>query len=138
MKVTGHWDGKLLDASGVSALVALDLQVSPRGRVKGRFTATILPAVEDICGGATRGPVTSGPIEGAVDADGRLDLRTALETGGEKIVAHFTARPGKPDPHARAAFYGGYEVVEGASALTLQGGACVLWQYVGTKRGEVS
>jgi hypothetical protein len=138
MSVSGHWDGKLLDVSGVDALIALDLRESGQ-EVKGKFTATLLPAAEDVCGGATRGPSMSGPIAGTVDARGNLVLKSELESQGQRIVAVFSARPGKPDPHARLAFFGGYDVQEGASALTLQGGACVLWQFAGARReGAVS
>ena len=136
MKVNGHWDGKLLDVSGVDAILGLDLRAQDE-KVSGKFTATLLPAAEDVCGGQVRGPKISGPVEGSIDAKGNLVLKAELEAQGQRIVAVFSARPGKPDPHAAGAFYGGYAIEEGASALTFQGGACVLWQFSRRGQGEV-
>lgn len=136
MKVAGHWEGKLLDVSGVQALVDLTLDGAGR-EITGTFRATLLPAREDVCGGSTRGQTVEGPVRGTVEDDGALAIRAELDAGGQKVVARFAARPGNPDPHARAAFFGGYDVDEGASALTLQGGACVLWRYANAQRREV-
>lgn len=137
MSVNGHWDGKLLDVSGVDAILALDLRADGE-EVSGKFTATLLPAAEDVCGGQVRGPRISGPVAGSLDDRGNLVLKAELDAQGQRIVAVFSARPGKPDPHARGAFYGGYAIEEGASALTFQGGACVLWQFASRKEGAVS
>lgn len=137
MKISGHWDGKLLDASGVTALVEVELE-SSGDKLRGTFRATLLPDPEDSCGGPVRGQVTSAPVTGDVTDEGRIRLSTTLEFGGETVLVNFDARLGDPDPQALSAFFGSYDIGKGASALTLQGGSCVLWKYAGTREPTAS
>lgn len=136
MNTSGHWEGKLLDASGVDALVELDLRESD-GELRGTFRVALLPE-PDGCGGPTRGETMRAAVEGRATEDGRVLLRAKLEVAGSTVSAAFEARHGDPDPHARDALYGLFAIEEGASELTLQGGACVLWQYADARRRKAS
>ena len=135
MRIRGRWEGKLLDASGVDALVALDLD-GEGDDVKGEFSAGFLPERRDACGGEYGPLQTVGAVHGRVTEDGRLQLRSEMDVAGEPVVVTFDAGSGDPDPHARAAFYGTFAVEEGYRTLTLQGGTVVLWRYAAARREE--
>lgn len=137
MSLRRHWDGKLLDASGVSALVALDLR-EDNGEVTGKFRAAFLPEVRDGCGGDYKAPETVGEVRGKLTDEGRLLVTSKIDVGGAAVVVEFDAKPGDADPHARAAFYGTFAVVKGAETLTLQGGSVVLWSYSTARLKEAS
>ena len=137
MSMRRHWSGKLLDASGVEAAVALDIEENG-GEVKGEFSAAFLPDTRDACGGDFQAPQTVGPVTGRLTDEGRLVLTSELNVAGEPIVVTFDARPGDADPHARAAFYGTFAVETGAKTLTLQGGSVVLWSYAAPQQKEAS
>jgi hypothetical protein len=130
MSATGFWEGKLIDATGPTALIQLDLK-SSRGKVEGGFQVTFLPPPDVDCGETIPRMVASGPVSGSEDKKGGIRVRSKLETAGTGVVVEFRAVPGEAAPHARRALYGSYAVLEGADALAMQGGACVLWQYVG-------
>ena len=130
MSATGFWEGKLIDATGPAALIQLDL-TSRGGRVRGEFRATFLPPPDVDCGPTSPKMVASGPVEGSETKRGAIRVKSKLETSGASIVVAFSAEPGEADPHAKRALFGSYEVLDGADALTMQGGACVLWQYAG-------
>ncbi len=61
-----------------------------------------------------------------------------MEVAGQGIAVILQLKPGDAAPHAKAAMYGTYDVVEGADVLTLQGGACVMWQYAGARQRRAS
>ena len=77
--------------------------------------------------------VASGPVQGTETRGGLVRIKSRLKTGDTSIVVAFSAEPGEADPHAKRALFGSYQVEEGADALTMQGGACVLWQYAGAR-----
>ena len=128
MSVTGRWEGKLVDATGPTARVDLQLK-SSRGRVQGEFRATFLPPTDSSCGPAAPRMVASGDIKGTERKDGGIRVRTSLETAGSTIEVELNADPSNADPHARRALFGTFRVLLGADVLTMQGGSTVLWDY---------
>jgi hypothetical protein len=48
MSVTGRWEGKLIDVTGIAASLTLDLEDS-KGEAKGDFSAAFLPEPGGCC-----------------------------------------------------------------------------------------
>lgn len=130
MSAAGYWEGKLIDATGPTARVDMDLS-SSKGRVRGDFRATFLPPIDSSCGPSTPRLVARGNVSGTERKDGGIRVRTKLEAAGRTIEVEFDADPADADPHARRALVGTFRVLEGADVLTMQGGSTVLWDYVG-------
>ncbi len=137
MTATGRWEGKLIDATGPTARVELELR-SKNGRVEGEFRATFLPPTDASCGPSAPRLVARGAVEGKEDGNGGIRVSTKLDTAGSTIAVELDAAAAEADPHARRALFGTFRVVEGADVLTMQGGSTVLWDYAAPrqKRGE--
>jgi hypothetical protein len=133
MSVSGTWSGKLIDSSGPTALVQLDL-TSRSGRIRGEFRVTFLPPPDVDCGPSAPRTVAVGRVTGTESKSGRVRIRSRMETAGTRVVVDLRVEPGDARPHARKALFGCYEVGAGADVLTMQGGGCVLWQYAGARR----
>lgn len=135
MSAAGYWEGKLIDATGPTALVDLQL-TSKNQRVRGDFRARFLPPSDGTCGPSAPTTVAEGAVSGTERKDGGVRLRTKLETMGRTVEVEFDADPAEADPHARRALFGTFRVLDGADLLTLQGGSTVLWDFVGHNERE--
>lgn len=134
MSVDGHWEGKLIDATGLAALLTLDLTESG-GELKGDFGASFLPEAGDCCDTPKPRQVQTGPVTGTVDeAAGTVRLDCEMTIGLKPIVVALDGRLVDADPHAVQAIAGCFHIREGVETLTLEGGGCVLWQYAQPKR----
>lgn len=130
MRIDGKWEGKLLDASGPSALVVLHLK-SVGDKIKGDFSVSFV-SPSDGCG--CDGPVSrvaqTGPVSGKYDSKAnRVQLSYDLTIGLEPTSVAFECSVVNADPHARRAMVGCYAISNGGKTLTLEGGGCVLWLY---------
>ena len=130
MNLNGKWEGKLLDVTGPSALLEMNLKGSGE-KVTGDFSVQFLSAEDGGCGGGTtRRLAQVGPIAGVVDTKkDRFRLDYQLTIGLEPIAVTFEGTITTADPHARRALVGSYSVGKGAEVLTLEGGTCLLWLF---------
>jgi hypothetical protein len=138
MSMRGRWQGKLVDASGVSGLLTMDLKDS-RGELSGDFTVSFLPPGDDGCSPAAPTLAQSGSVQGTTDAKtGKVEIGYEMSVGLEPVTVRFTGTQVKAIPHAARAVFGCFDLQKGGGALTLDGGACVLWQYRDArKRGRI-
>ena len=129
MTVSGRWEGKLIDVTGIAAALTLDLDDSD-GSARGDFTAAFLPPGDDCGDTPAARQVQSGPVTATVDEDrGRIRLDYEMTVGLRPVVVSVDGRIVPADPHAGRAIVGCFEIREGADTLTLGGGGAVLWQY---------
>lgn len=127
MSASGHWDGRLVDVTGVTALLTLDLDAAGTD-LQGSFSIGLLREVGE--SGDAQGQLQTGPVVGTVGEDGaRIELRYRLSVGGQTVAVSVDGRLAVAYPHAKQAILGCFEIHEGANTLTLQGGGVVLWQY---------
>jgi len=133
MKLNGRWEGKLLDVSGPEALLTLDLKESDN-KISGDFTVSFLSPGEGGCCGPVKRMGQVGPVSGKIDAQkGRIQFDYEITINLEPVAVSFEGLLTDADPHASQALIGCYSVGRGAGALTLDGGACVLWQFAQLK-----
>ena len=134
MSVTGRWEGKMLDASGTTSRVVLDLNDSGR-KVTGDFSVYIDSGRDGCCGGKTH-LAQVAPVSGSFASRGRrLKLKYRLDVGKSPVEVAFDAELVEADPHARRAFLGTYSVGDKEARIGMEGGSCVLWQYAGKRGG---
>ena len=87
----------------------------------------------DCGGGPTLSHVAS--VTGSFsEPSNALSLSYRLASAKSPVDVKFVAKLNEADPHARAAFVGTYSVADKEGRIGMEGGACVLWQYAGTKR----
>ena len=135
MSVTGRWEGKLVDVTGIAAALTLDLTHSG-GKATGDFSAAFLPEDDGCCDRPAPRQVQTGPVTAKVDERaGRITLECKMTIGLRPISVTVDGQIVKADPHARRAILGCFDIGEGVGTLTLEGGGAVLWQYAGSKRG---
>jgi hypothetical protein len=127
MSLTGRWEGKLLDASGPTARLVVDLSETG-GSLKGHYAATFLSEDLTGCGDAAEQVAQEGDVAGTVKGD-QVVLDQQLEIGGKPVRVRIDCRLSEADPHALQALAGCFNVEEGGDQLTLEGGGCVLWLY---------
>ncbi len=133
MSVKGRWEGKLVDSTGVTAAVEMDL-VDNKGRLSGDFKVFFLS--ERGCGGRPiRRLAQTGEVKGSYSAR-RDTVRLAYEVtlGLKPVAVRLDARLTEAGNHARQAIVGCF-TAEGDDELTLMGGGVVLWQYAGRRGG---
>jgi hypothetical protein len=131
MSVSGHWEGKLVDVTGLAALIAFDL-TDVGGDVRGDFSITLLPEAGSCSEPSGPPQVQTGSVEGRADeASGRVELRYRVATGPQLVAVSVDGRLVGALPHARQAILGCFEIQEGFDRLTLEDGGAVLWQYEG-------
>lgn len=127
MAVKGRWEGKLVDATGVSAAIELNL-VERKGRLSGDFS-TYFIAEDAGCSGPVRRLAQSGVVRGTYSPKSKIvRLKYAVTIGLEPVDVSLEARLSDAGNHARQALVGCY-TAGGGKDLTLQGGGIVLWQY---------
>lgn len=133
MSLSKNWEGKLLDASGPTALVRLTL--SSRGEdVRGDFRVYLDPP-DDECADPTNRLSQVGSVVGSFNKkEGAIELRSDMEIQQQSVSVALTGSVVDADPHAVQAIYGRYDVLSGDELLTLEGGVCVLWHYAGSDR----
>lgn len=132
MSVSGKWEGKLIDASGVTGIMEVHLKYS-RGRVSGDFSAYFLSDADGCCADTKR-LVQTGPVTGSYNAKTKkVRLTYKLSVGLKPIVVSVAGDVGSAGDHAKRALRGCF-AIKGDSALSLDGGAVVLWQYAGSRR----
>jgi hypothetical protein len=137
MNLSGKWDGKLLDTSGPMALITLNLK-GDGAAVAGDFEMAFV-SVEDGCCRSSRMPAQVGSVKGRVDdKSGQIRLEYEVSIGLKPVKVSFTANVVKADPHARRAMLGCYAIDNRDGPLSLEGGACVLWQFVEQKPAKSS
>jgi hypothetical protein len=135
MSVTGRWEGKLVDVTGIAAALTLDL-TDKAGNATGDFSAAFLPDEDDCCNRPAPTQAQTGPVTAKVDEKaGRIKIECTMTIGLRPISVTVDGRIVKADPHARRAIVGCFDIREGVETLTLEGGGAVLWQYAGSKRG---
>ena len=133
MSVSGRWEGKLIDVTGMAAAITLDLDESG-GKGKGDFSAAFLPDSYGCCDTPTPRQVQTGPVTAQVDEKaGRITLQCEMTIGLRPIVVNVDGRIVEADPHAARAILGCFDIREGVETLTLEGGGAVLWQYAPAK-----
>lgn len=136
MKIDGRWEGKLLDMSGLVALVTARLK-EKNDAITGDFSVFFLSPAGDGCGKTIKRLAQTGPVSGKIDRKtNRIQLSHKLTIEGIPGELAFVGSITEADPHAISAIYGYYEVVEGAVPLTIEGGTCLLWLYRYTQKGE--
>lgn len=132
MNLSGRWEGKLLDASGPMAMITLTLKGDGR-TVAGDFEIAFVSA-EDGCCGSSRMPAQVGSVKGEIsEKSGQVKLSYAVSIGLQPVNVGFTAHVVNADPHSRRAMLGCYEMDRQGGPLSLEGGACVLWQFAEQK-----
>lgn len=129
MSLDGRWEGKLLDATGPTARLVLDLQ-QKKGELTGRYAVTFLSEDMTGCGDAVDQVAQEGEVTGTVEGD-QVVLVQDLQIGGKPVRVRFECRLAPADPHALRAMAGCFDVEKGGGQLTLEGGGCVLWLYAG-------
>ncbi len=128
MSVNGTWQGKLLDTSGSTSRVMMELSESGR-KVAGEFSV-YLEAGRDGCGFSGWSLAQVAPVAGNFASKGaRLKLKYELKIGPKPIRVDFDARMVDADPHARNALVGTYTVRDDSRQIGFEGGGCVLWRY---------
>lgn len=132
MNLAGKWEGKLLDVSGPMAMIRLTLKGDAKS-VVGDFEIAFV-STEDGCCGSSRMPAQVGSVKGEVnEKSGQVKLVYAVSIGLQPVNVSFTAQVVDADPHARRAMLGCYEMAGRGEPLSLEGGACVLWQFAEKK-----
>jgi hypothetical protein len=133
MTLASFWEGKLLDASGPTAAVELDVQ-DQDGELRGNFKVYFDTPTEDDCAEPVRRLAQVGPMRGRFDEkSGTVRLQSEMEIGSQTIVVDLEGTVVDADPHAKRAIYGSYDITKSDELLTLEGGGCVLWQYAGRR-----
>lgn len=137
MSLSGKWEGKLLDTSGVISL--LDLQLNERdGKIEGEFRAYFLSTDANGCCGPTKRLVQIAPVAGEFDKkNDQVYLNYELKLGDRSFAVSFEGDLVKADPHALRAIRGCYRIEESSERLGLEGGACVLWLYATPENKEL-
>lgn len=135
MNLAGTWEGKLLDVSGPVAMIRLALKGDAKS-VAGDFEIAFV-STEDGCCGSSRMPAQVGSVKGEIDqASGQVKLSYQVSIGLQPVNVAFTAQVVDADPHARRAMLGCYQMAGQGGPLSLEGGACVLWQFAEQKSGK--
>ena len=125
----GRWQGKLVDASGVSGLLTMDLKDS-KGELSGDFSVSFLPPGDGCCSPDAPTLAQTGPVRGTADREtGEVTFGYEMSIGLEAVAVRFRGTQVKTSPHAARAVYGCFDIEKGGDVLTLDGGACVLWRY---------
>lgn len=136
MSMTGHWEGKLIDVTGIAAALTLDLDDSG-GEAKGDFSAAFLPEPGCGCEDAAPRQVQSGPVSAKVDEQqGSIELACEMTIGLRPVVVAVHGRVVDADPHAARALVGCFDIQEGVETLTLEGGGALLWEYARDRKPE--
>ena len=129
MSINGRWEGKLIDVTGVSAVIQAAIR-EDGGRIEGDFEVYFVTQTDASCCQVERQLVHSGPVVGRYDAKkNRLGIDYKLTIGLKPVSIHLDAAMRDAAPHARQSIYGCYDVASEGSDLTLEGGGIVLWQY---------
>jgi len=129
MSISGQWEGKLIDVTGVTATVQLALKEA-RGRVEGDFALYFVPQSEGACCQADRRLAQAGPVVGRYNAKSKtLNIDYTLTVGLKPASVHLDAALRDAHPHAKQSLLGCYRVSSGEADLTLEGGGIVLWQF---------
>jgi hypothetical protein len=128
MTLSGHWEGKLVDAVGVQALIEMDLS-ERNGRLSGDFSTYLISEGDD-CRGTTRRLAQTGEVKGTHTKRNAVRLRYEVTMGLEPVKVELSGRSTGAGNHASEAIVGCYET-EGGGDLTLRGGGVVLWKYRG-------
>lgn len=129
MSLNGQWEGKLIDATGVSAIIEAAIKESG-GRIEGDFGVYFVSQSDPSCCHVDRQLAHSSPITGRYDAKSRrITIDYKLTLGLEPVSIHLDAALRDAMPHARQAICGCYRADAGKSDLTLEGGGIVLWRY---------
>lgn len=133
MSVSGRWEGKLIDVTGLVAALTLDLDDSS-GKAKGDFSAAFIPEADGCCDTPAPRQIQTGPVTAKIDEGaGRITLQCEMTIGLRPIVVSVDGRIVEADPHAKRAIIGCFDIREGVETLTLEGGGAVLWQYAQAK-----
>ncbi|MFQ5628960.1 MAG: hypothetical protein ACE5I1_09385 [bacterium] len=136
MKKNTHWEGKLIDALGLQAALVLNLRRSGEN-LSGDFAVSFLPPEDSGCCGPDRRLAQTGPVSGKFDSrKGRLKLNYEVTVDLKPVAVLFEASVIKADPHALQAMVGCYDIKKGKNKVTLDGGGCVLWNYLQSKPGR--
>lgn len=129
MSLNGQWEGKLIDATGVSAIIEAAIKESS-GRIDGDFNVYFVSQSSGSCCHVERQLAHSSPIQGRYDGrTRRITIDYKLSLGLEAVSVHLAGTVRDAMPHARQAICGCYRADAGKSDLTLEGGGIVLWQY---------
>jgi hypothetical protein len=130
MNLGGKWEGKLIDASGATAAIELNLD-DTQGKLKGDFALYFLTEDPGCCGPERRLAQT-GPVTGRVSSNtGTVRLDYKVTIGLEPTDVRFAGELSETNNHAKVAMVGCYDTRKGGSALSLGGGGAVLWLYAG-------
>lgn len=136
MSISGRWEGKLIDVTGIAAALTLDLEESG-GEAKGDFTAAFLPAADGCCDAGGPRQAQTGPVRGSVDEKaGTILLECEMTIGRRPILVAVDGRLVDADPHATRALVGCFDIREGVETLTLEGGGALLWAYARDRKPE--
>ena len=129
MSIGGQWEGKLIDVTGVSAVVKLALKEG-RGRVEGDFAVYFVSQSDGACCQPDRRLAQTGPVVGRYDSkNNQLHFDYTLSVGLHPVNVRFDAAVREAYPHAKQSIFGCYQVAADEADLTLEGGGIVLWQY---------
>lgn len=129
MTLNGRWEGKLIDATGVSAIIEAAIKESD-GQVEGDFNVYFLSQSDSSCCHVERRLVHSSPIQGRYNGkNGLISIDYKVSLGLDAVSVHLEGTVRDAMPHARQAICGCYRADVGKSDLTLEGGGIVLWQY---------
>ena len=129
MAISGKWEGKLIDATGPTA--GLEVNVKEKGgAVTGDFSLFFF-SERDGCAAGERRLVQSGPINGRYNkVTGKVNVTYEVTVGLEPAVVVLDGVVRDGHGHARQAIVGCYgPKKDDRGALTLEGGGVVLWQY---------
>lgn len=136
MSVTGRWEGKLIDVTGIAATLTLDLDDSS-GEAKGDFSAAFLPEEGGCCEPVGPRQVQTGPVHAKIDEErGTIELVCEMTIGLRPVIVAVDGRLVDADPHARRAMVGCFDIREGIETLTLEGGGALLWEYARDHKAE--
>lgn len=136
MSVTGRWEGKLIDVTGIAAALTLDLEDS-KGEAKGDFSAAFLPEPGGCCEPIGPRQVQTGPVRAKVDEkQGTIELVCEMTIGLRPVLVAVDGRLVDADPHAKRAMVGCFDIHEGVETLTLEGGGALLWEYARDRTPE--
>ena len=129
MSLNGQWEGKLIDATGVSAIIEAAIK-EDGGRLDGDFNVYFVSQSSGSCCHVERQLAHSSPIQGRYDRrTRRITIDYKLSLGLEAVSIRLAGTVRDAMPHARQAICGCYRADAGKSDLTLEGGGIVLWQY---------
>jgi hypothetical protein len=135
MSVTGRWEGKLIDVTGIAAALTLDLDHS-NDEARGDFSAAFLPE-EDGCDPVGPRQVQTGPVRAKVDEErGTIELVCEMTIGLRPVLVAVDGRLVDANPHAKRAIVGCFDIREGVETLTLEGGGALLWEYARDRAPE--